>query len=109
MKIYGLSTCVVCQRACKTLEAEGIEIEFRDVRSDPLSESELSELLNEFGDRLVDRTTNDYRSLNDWLKNSESEAQISARPKLMARPVIRDQGKWFLGWDSTVEKAVLGK
>ena len=68
-----------------------------------------NELLNEFGDRLVDRTTNDYRSLNDWLKNSEPEAQISARPKLMARPVIRDQGKWFLGWDSTVEKAVLGK
>ena len=48
MRVYGLSTCVVCQRACKTLEAEGIEIEFRDVRSDPLSESELNELLNEF-------------------------------------------------------------
>ena len=86
MKIYGLSTCVVCQRACKTLEAEGIEIEFRDVRSDPLSESELNELLNEFGDRLVDRTTNDYRSLNDWLKNSESEAHGSPgnpRPRKM--------------------------
>lgn len=107
MMIYGLSTCATCQKARKALEAKGKEVIFRDVRAEPLSEAELTELLTEFGDRLVDRTSNDYRGLNDWLKNSEAEAQIAARPKLMARPIIRDQGKLYLGWDEAVQTALL--
>ena len=107
MIIYGLETCSLCLKAQKTLEADGIKIEFRDVRADPLTEAELSELIAEFGDNLVDRTTNDYRSLSDWLKASEADAQIAAKPKVMARPVIRDGDALYLGWDDTVQKALL--
>lgn len=107
MIIYGLSTCAVCQRARKALEAEGKDVSFRDIRSEPLSASELAELVVEFGDRLVDRKSNDYRALNDWLKNSEAEAQIQAQPKVMARPVIRDGDAFYLGWDEAVQKALL--
>jgi arsenate reductase len=107
MMIYGLNTCAICQRACKALEAAGKEVSLRDVRAEPLSEAELAELIAEFGDRLVDRKSNDYRALNDWLKNSEAEAQISARPKVMARPVIRDQDRFYLGWDEAIQKVLL--
>ena len=107
MMIYGLSTCAICQRARKTLESHGIEVHFRDVRAEPLSEQELNVLILEFGDRLVDRKSNDFRALNDWLKNSEAEAQIAAKPKVMARPVIRDQDKYYLGWDDEIQKALL--
>lgn len=107
MIIYGLNTCPVCQRARKALESAGNEISFRDVRAEPLSEEELAELIVEFGDRLVDRKTNDYRALNDWLKNSEAEEQIAAKPKVMARPVIRDNDIFYLGWDDTVQAALL--
>ena len=107
MKIYGLSTCSVCQKARKALEAAGKNINFRDIRADPLSEAELAALIVEFGDRLVDRKSNDYRALNDWLKNSEAEAQISAKPKVMARPVIQDQDTYYLGWDDAVQSALL--
>jgi arsenate reductase len=107
MKIYGLSTCAICQRARKALEAEGRDVSFRDVRAEPLSEAELGELIAEFGDRLVDRKSNDYRALNDWLKNSEADAQISAQPKVMARPIIRDRDVFYLGWDDAVQKALL--
>lgn len=107
MIIYGLSTCPVCQRARKELEFADIDVTFRDVRADPLDETELADLIAEFGDRLVDRTTADYRALSDWLKNSEAEAQISAKPKVMARPVIQDGTRLFLGWDEAVQKAVL--
>lgn len=107
MIIYGLSTCALCQKAQKALEEAGREITFRDVRADPLDDIELDRLVVEFGDRLVDRTTSDYRALNDWLKASEVEAQIAARPKVMARPVIEDEGKLYLGWDEKVRKAVL--
>jgi len=107
MIIYGLNTCTTCQKARKALEADGKDVIFRDIRADPLSEAELAELITEFGDRLVDRTSNDYRGLNDWLKNSEAEAQISAKPKLMARPVIRDGDTLYLGWDDAVQRALL--
>lgn len=107
MIIYGLSTCAICQKARKALETAGKDVSFRDVRADPLSEAELADLIAEFGDRLVDRKSTDYRALNDWLKNSESDAQISAQPKVMARPVVRDQDLFYLGWDETVQKALL--
>ncbi len=107
MIIYGLNTCTICQKARKALEAEGKEVSFRDVRAEPLGETELAELIAEFGDRLVDRKSNDYRALNDWLKNSEAEAQISARPKVMARPIIRDRDVFYLGWDEAVQEALL--
>jgi len=102
MIIYGLDTCPICQKARKALEAAGKDFNFRDVRAEPLSEAELAELIAEFGDRLVDRKTNDYRALNQWLKNSEAEAQISAKPKVMARPIIRDGDKFYLGWDEGI-------
>ncbi len=107
MIIYGLNTCAICQKARKALEAEGKDVIFRDVRAEPLDEAELAELIAEFGDRLVDRTSNDYRALNNWLKNSEAEAQVSARPKVMARPVIRDRDMFYLGWDEAVQRALL--
>lgn len=107
MIVYGLSTCAICQKARKALGAEGADVTFRDIRAEPLSETELAELIAEFGDRLVDRKSSDYRGLSDWLKNSEAEAQISAQPKLMARPVIRHEGVYYLGWDEGVQRALL--
>lgn len=107
MMIYGLGTCAACRRARKMMEEQGMQVSFRDVRADPLSEAELADLIAEFGDRLVDRKSNDYRALNDWLKNSEAEAQISAQPKVMARPIIRDRDVFYLGWDEAVQEAVL--
>jgi arsenate reductase-like glutaredoxin family protein len=109
MMIYGLHTCALCQKARKALEADGRDVSFRDVRADPLSEAELSVLIAEFGDRLVDRTSNDYRALNNWLKNSEAEAQIAAQPKVMARPILRDGERFYLGWDETVQNALLSR
>ena len=106
MVIYGLNTCAVCQRALKTLQADGRKVSFRDIRSEPLSEIELAELIAEFGDRLVDRKSNDYRSLNVWLKNPEADAQIAAQPKAMVRPIISDKGDFYLGWNDTVQKSL---
>jgi arsenate reductase-like glutaredoxin family protein len=107
MMIYGLNTCAICQRARKDLEATGQNVVFRDIRAEPLSETELAGLIAEFGDRLVDRTTNDWRGLSEWLRHAEAEAQIAANPKLMARPVIRHGDAYYLGWDEAVQTALL--
>ena len=75
--------------SAKTLELVGNKITFRDLRAEPLAEAELEELLVELGDRLADRTTNDYRTLKTWLKNSKVDAQISSKPKIMATPSFK--------------------
>ena len=54
--------------SAKTLELVGNKITFQDLHAEPLAEAELEELLVELGDRLADRTTNDYRTLKTWLK-----------------------------------------
>ena len=50
--------------SAKSISVAGNKITFRDLRAEPLTEAKLEELLIELGDRLVDRTTNDYRALN---------------------------------------------
>ena len=107
MIVYGINTCALTKRAFRTLEDAGRDVTFRDVRADPMSDDEWAGLIVEFGDRLVDRKSTDWRALSDWLKNSEAEAQLAAKPKLMVRPVIRDGEKYFLGRDDATIAACL--
>ena len=89
--------------SAKTLELVGNKITFQDLRAELLAEAELEELLVELGDRLADRTTNDYRALNTWLKSSEVGAQISYKPKVVAHPIIRDEDRFYLVWTDEVQ------
>jgi arsenate reductase-like glutaredoxin family protein len=107
MILYGIPTCDTCKKALKALEGAGHAVSFRDIRKDPLSEAEIARLVIEFGDRLINKTSTTYRGFNDFLKASEPEAQIAAQPTVMKRPVIEDDGRFFLGWDDTVQSALL--
>lgn len=107
MILYGIPTCDTCKKALKTLEGAGHAVSFRDIRKDPLSEAEIARLVIEFGDRLINKTSTTYRGFNDFLKASEPEAQIAAQPTVMKRPVIEDDGRFFLGWDDAVQSALL--
>ena len=82
--------------SAKTLELVGNKITFRDLRAEPLTEAELEDLLVKLGKHLANRTTNDYRALNTWLKYSEVDTQISSKPKVMAHPVIQDEDHFYL-------------
>jgi arsenate reductase-like glutaredoxin family protein len=106
MILYGISTCDTCKRALKTLQAAGKDVAFRDVRSDPLSPTEIEAIVHEFGSRAVNQQSTTWRAFNDFLKASDPEAQIAAQPTVMKRPVIRDGDRWFLGWDSATEAAL---
>ena len=108
MILYGIPTCDTCKKALKALEAAGQTVTFRDIRKDPLTEAEIARLVTEFGDRLINRSSTTYRGFNDFLKASEPEAQIAAQPTVMKRPVIEQDGRFWLGWDAAVQIALLG-
>ena len=107
MILYGISTCDTCKKALKALQGAGHEVSFRDVRAKPLSEAEIDLIVQEFGDRVVNKQSTTYRGFNEFLKASEPEAQIAAQPAVMKRPVIQAAGKWYLGWDDAVQSALI--
>ena len=103
MIIYGLSTCDVTRAAMKALDKAEKAYTFRDIRAEPLSEAEIDKVIQEFGDRAVNKQSTTYRSFNAFLRESEPEAQIAAQPTVMKRPVIQDGDTWYLGWDPATE------
>ena len=102
MILYGLPTCSDCNKARKAFAEAGLDVTFRDIRADPLSEAEWAVLIAEFGDNLVDRTSQAYRNLNAWIRESEADVQLADTPALMARPVITDGTRYTLGWDADI-------
>ena len=103
MIVYGIATCDATKAALKALQKAGKEPVFRDIRANPLTSAEIAGLVQEFGDRLINKQTTTYRGFSDWLRASDPEAQIAAQPTVMKRPVIDDAGVWLLGWDAAIE------
>jgi len=103
MILYGLPTCSDCNKARKAFADAGLDVTFRDVRGEPLSEAEWATLIAEFGDNLVDRKTQTYRNLNAWMRESEVDVQLADTPALMARPVITDGARYTLGWNAAAQ------
>ena len=103
MILYGLPTCADCKKATKALEAAGLTVTFRDIRADPLNETEWAPLIAEFGDNIIDRKSQAYRNLNAWMRESEAEAQLLDQPALMARPILTDGTTYTLGWDDAAQ------
>lgn len=108
MILYGIPTCDTCKKALKALKDAGHAAEFRDVRATPLSEAEIDRIVQEFGDRAINKTSPSYRGMSDFLKASDPEAQIAAQPTVMKRPVIEHEGRWTLGWDAAAQAVWLG-
>jgi arsenate reductase (glutaredoxin) len=107
MILYGIPTCDTCKKALKALQAAGHDVTFRDVRANPLTSAEIDEIVVEFGDRVINKTSTTYRAFSDFLKASDPEAQIAAQPTVMKRPVIRNGAEWHLGWDDAVQANLL--
>ena len=53
LKIYGLDYCSTVQKARGALESVGWQIDFREVKADPLSPAEWQQMLDHFGEKLV--------------------------------------------------------
>lgn len=107
MIVYGISTCDSTKKAIKALEQAGRTVTFHDIRANPLSSAEIDRIVTEFGDRAVNKQSTTYRGFSDFLRVSDPEAQIAAQPTVMKRPVIEQDGTWYLGWDDAVQAALL--
>jgi arsenate reductase-like glutaredoxin family protein len=81
MILYGIPTCDSCKKALKALEAAGRKVSFRDIRATPLSDAEISEIVREFGEAVINKQSTTWRGFSDFLKLAEPEAQIAGHPR----------------------------
>ncbi len=103
MILYGIPTCDSCKKALKALREAGRDPVFRDLRAAPLTEAEWAPIVAELGSNLINKASPTYRSFNDWLRESDTEAQLLANPTVMKRPLIVEGAKMTLGWDAAAQ------
>jgi arsenate reductase len=103
MKLYGITTCDSVRKARTALP----QAEFIDVRKTPVPEAELQRAYQQFGDKLVNKSSATWRGLSDEDKSRPSLDLIVEHPTLMKRPLIEsDTGDLYLGWGKDVQDAL---
>ncbi|MEZ5778125.1 MAG: ArsC/Spx/MgsR family protein [Paracoccaceae bacterium] len=107
MILYGLSGCDTCRKALAAIRAAGRDVEFRDIRAEPLSADERREMLFVFGDRLINRVSATWRALSEAERMLDAGQLLAAHPALMKRPVIRDGASFHIGWKPETQALVL--
>lgn len=106
LKMYGLAHCSTCQKAQAALEEAGWEIEFRDVKTDPMDEADWQVLLDQFGEKLVNRASLTWRGMSEEERGGEPAAMLAAKPPLIKRPAIAAGDDRLLGWTANVKRAL---
>lgn len=105
MELLGLATCDTCRSARRALSGAGHDVEFRDIRKNPLSAADIAVLLAAHGPDLVNRRSATWRGLSEADRRADPAMLLQRHPALMKRPVIRVNGDSWLGWTSEVQAA----
>lgn len=106
--LYGIPTCDTCQKARKSLESNGLDVRFRDVRTEPLTYTDIARFFEAFGPRLVNTRSTTWRAIGDDERSEDPVNLLIAHPALMKRPVIEAGKTLTLGWDAAAQAAHLG-
>lgn len=103
LTIYGIPSCDTCRKAQKTLKEKGFELEFRDIRADPLDRADWEAFSQAFGEKLINTRSTTWRALAEEERKNEAVDLLCDHPTLMKRPVIDHDGALKLGWGKDVQ------
>lgn len=106
LQMYGLDHCSTCQKARAALEEAGWTIAFRDVKTQPLSETEWTDILEQFGEKLVNRASLTWRGMSEDERAQTPVQMLLAKSSLIKRPAIAADDLRLLGWTANVKRAL---
>ena len=106
LQMFGLAHCSTCQKAQAALEAAGWQVNFRDVKTDPLSGADWQAMIAGFGEKLVNRASLTWRGMSDEERAGTPLQMLMAKPSLMKRPAIIAGDQRLLGWTANVKRAL---
>ena len=106
MKLYGLKNCDSCKKALSQLDATGHEVDFFDIRTEPLDASQIADLLAIHGQQIMlNRKSTTWRNLPDSDRSLPPDTLMIRHPTLIKRPVIFQNDTSFVGWGKEVQQA----
>jgi arsenate reductase len=115
LKLYWLPNCSTCQKADAYLKNnEQQVVEYRDVKAQPLSESEIKSLAKLVGvvDSLFSRRARKYRELGlheRELSEDELLDLMASEYTFIKRPVLVEDGRAIAGFTSRSYDQFIGE
>lgn len=106
MTLYGLAHCSTCQKAQAALEGHGWTVNFRDVQKVPLAEVERKALVDEWGEKIINRASLTWRGMSEEERSANPVDMMGAKPSVMKRPAIAADDHRLLGWTANVKRAL---
>lgn len=116
MLFIGYPKCSTCMKAKKWLDENGLEYDFRDIKTDNLSEEELRDWHETSGlplKRFFNTSGNLYKELKlkdrlPHMSEDEQYALLASDGMLVKRPVLVSGGKVMVGfkvkeWEDTLK------
>ena len=106
LTLYGLAHCSTCQKAQAALEEHGWKVSFRDVQKEPLSENERKTLVEQWGEKIINRASLTWRGMSEAERGADPVEMMGAKPSVMKRPAIAADDLRLLGWTANVKRAL---
>ena len=99
MLIYGLKNCDKCRAARKVL----LNSVFVDLRETPFPRRDISTLVKNYGEDIVNKKSTTWRSLTETDRQLTTTDLLEAYPTLFKRPIIEDgEGHYTFGWTKDI-------
>lgn len=100
--VWYLSTCTTCLRILKDLDLDENNAQLIDIKSKPLTESQLEAMKNTVGSykALINSRSMQFRTMDKKardLREDEAKELLLDHYAFLKRPVIRVGGDYFVG------------
>lgn len=110
--VYGIKNCDTVKKALKWLEANRLQPQLHDYRTDGLDSEWLKQMEAEFGwENLINKRSTTWRNLDESIKNSLNREValkiLIERPTLIKRPIIIKNDVYLLGFNEKEYQARL--
>ena len=104
IEILGLKNCDKCRDAQTKLNKLGYNLEFIDVRKNPIGLDQIKQLIAMFGNQILNKRSTTFRGLSQSEKDFSTVQLLQKYPTLMKRPVLMSSEKNSIGWNAEIIK-----
>lgn len=104
IEILGLKNCDKCRDAQTKLNNLGYNLEFIDVRKNPIGLDQIKQLIAMFDNQILNKRSTTFRGLSQSQKELSVVKLLQKYPTLMKRPVVMASEKNSIGWNAEIIK-----
>ena len=112
LDVYGMRECSTCRTALAFLDAKGIDYRFRDLKEEPVGETDVASWMASLGgwEKLLNRAGYTWRGLPEAERTGLDDARAVGlalrHPSLIRRPIIRSATGITAGFSAKVRSGL---